>query len=522
MTPIEKQIKRLTQLKQTNQKLMSQIRSSGVSVEASSVANLQQKLREKNKQSFNELWKQHKFLKKIDGSFPLISQQTKNQLIQVISKHKFYNPQTGRILITKLTQHLEKHDPILKQRIWKSKSIWKSKIKESKISHLPNPDQVMKYLEPHQANKLMNIDKNLIAEYTKSGQGIDTIDNRLLNKLKNKKLFLQNSIKYKHSLRSVELSRLKKEDFEALLRILPSLTELRRLSIKNTTINEANAEALVGSFRYLKKLEFLELSQNNLEDEIAIIIEDLGQLKNLKSLVINFNEIGYYGSIYLSNQLQKLKNLELLNLRCDELDEDDIIEIEKAFPYLTRLKMLDLSNNELKDDGVVELFIMLSKYLTSLEILNLENIVISEVGATVIAESLPHLPNLQQLYLGRNWLGNEGVKALARFLPHQTNLKILGLQENDIGDEGAVALAESLPSLTNLEKLEIESNEINTRGYRALARVLRSIRHIDVDFDPSQYQQQSQQQSQQRQCSKCGRYLQTTDDYICRYHGRDC
>jgi len=51
-----------------------------------------------------------------------------------------------------------------------------------------------------------------------------------------------------------------------------------------------------------------------------------------------------------------------------------------------------------------------------------------------LAESLPRCPNLKELNLSSNSIGDAGAKAVAESLPRCPNLQWLHLDNNSIGD----------------------------------------------------------------------------------------
>jgi Ran GTPase-activating protein (RanGAP) involved in mRNA processing and transport len=151
-------------------------------------------------------------------------------------------------------------------------------------------------------------------------------------------------------------------------------------------------------------------------------------------------------------------------------------ELEK---YVKRLKAndpnlteLDLYNNSIGNDGAKAIAEAL-KVNTVLTRLDLDTNSIGNDGTKAIAEALKVNTVLTTLSLQSNSIGNDGAKAIAEALKRNTVLTTLNLGYNSIGNDGAKAIAEALKVKTVLTILYLGDNSIGNDGAKAIAEALK-------------------------------------------------
>mmetsp|Transcript_27795 Transcript_27795/g.57628 ORF Transcript_27795/g.57628 Transcript_27795/m.57628 type:complete len:432 (+) Transcript_27795:27-1322(+) len=87
------------------------------------------------------------------------------------------------------------------------------------------------------------------------------------------------------------------------------------------------------------------------------------------------------------------------------------------------------------------------------------------------------IPNLTQLTLESNAIGNEGAMCVANnLLGSSSKLNRLCLKSCGIGDEGAQALSARLSTNTSLKHLDLLANKISIDGMKSFARALFNVR----------------------------------------------
>ena len=94
------------------------------------------------------------------------------------------------------------------------------------------------------------------------------------------------------------------------------------------------------------------------------------------------------------------------------------------------------------------------------------------------------MPELEQLWLNGNQIGDDGAKALAAAFAEgaMPKLEKLYLEYNQIGDDGAVALAEAVGkgALPELKELYLERNKLSQTAYDAWEAVEAKRRGLSV------------------------------------------
>ena len=96
-------------------------------------------------------------------------------------------------------------------------------------------------------------------------------------------------------------------------------------------------------------------------------------------------------------------------------------------------------------------------------------------GMKILASVLIYMPNLRQLRLQKNYIGEEGAMYLANAARGQalTHLKVLDIADNAIETGGMEMLASVLKYLSNLIELHISGNRIGDAGVKALSEAIK-------------------------------------------------
>jgi len=109
------------------------------------------------------------------------------------------------------------------------------------------------------------------------------------------------------------------------------------------------------------------------------------------------------------------------------------------------LQFIHLGYNDLGTPGMLALLPTLKK-LSKIQVLKFSAFEIDDDGAIGLAEAFANgtWPDLKELWLHYNHVGNRGISALAFGLKDHSKLEGMWLSYNEWGDEGAICLAESL------------------------------------------------------------------------------
>jgi Ran GTPase-activating protein (RanGAP) involved in mRNA processing and transport len=113
--------------------------------------------------------------------------------------------------------------------------------------------------------------------------------------------------------------------------------------------------------------------------------------------------------------------------------------------------------------------VRLSHDLTSKQ----KKMLITDDGAAVLGQALPHALTLQVLNLRGNHIGPQGFSALVAGIVPDAHLRVLDLGDNALGDLGAMRAALWLSSgRAPVRELCLDANIVNDMGVRAIAHAL--------------------------------------------------
>lgn len=142
---------------------------------------------------------------------------------------------------------------------------------------------------------------------------------------------------------------------------------------------------------------------------------------------------------------------------------------------------LDLPMHLISDANILSFMSAVSSgALPNLEAINLSHNQMTASGFRFLCESFSMLPDVNQLYLGSNDIGDEGMTVFASAIASgaMAQLTHLYLGENAIGDAGMTAFAEALKSpigaLGLCMFISLRSNNIGDVGMQAFSEAIRS------------------------------------------------
>ncbi|XP_058181076.1 cuscuta receptor 1-like isoform X2 [Rhododendron vialii] len=241
------------------------------------------------------------------------------------------------------------------------------------------------------------------------------------------------------------------------------LNNLKELDLRGNAIFSISALNGIGILSNLTNLEELDLSWNNLGNGI---LPSLNKLSNLKFLCLAWNNLN--GSIYVKGSQEELgilKKLEFLDLSDNDLDNS----VWSFFGGLSSIKTLNLSlnkglhgavhNKDLKNLNNIENLIMDNvllddvlpyiRVMTSLQVLSLTSCDSKHISSI---EGLCELKKLRELDVARSRFGG----TLPWCLANLTSLRLLDITSNHF--TGNIARS-PLINLTSLEYLAISNND---------------------------------------------------------------
>jgi hypothetical protein len=290
-----------------------------------------------------------------------------------------------------------------------------------------------------------------------------------------------------------------------------SLATMSRLAVLDLAHNHLAVDAR-GSFKRDQplqplfdalppRLRTLDLSHNLLRDEhakqlVSALIEKAGDTWHLEHLMLRSNYIGDEGAFALGEfmQLEASAGLLRLDLRTNQVDAQGACALLGALRVHPRMQEIRLGYNrhntkqELETCDLACLLLQKAIATTSqarLQVLDLNNVRVADLGALRISQALRGNALLRQLYMTFNSIGKDGAGAFADALVTNRCLEILDVRDNEVGDDGAEALAKGLHDNFTMRKLLIARNEVGRRGAKALGHAVQQNPTLTVDFGAS-------------------------------------
>ncbi len=196
-----------------------------------------------------------------------------------------------------------------------------------------------------------------------------------------------------------------------VLQIMNSVSQLKTLEINQPKEDPISFSVFINLLTHKTSLEQLWIFGNiTLEDSVKLI-QSISLLMNLKSLIIQENNLSIDVSNDICSLIQKLSHLTYLSLEYNGIGNTGAKIISENLEFIPYIETLDFS-----------ISIFQHKNLNP----------ITDQGAFLLAKKIIQCKNLTELNLSNNSIQNLGIKALEeakeiiekRFLNHQFNLKI--------------------------------------------------------------------------------------------------
>ena len=252
---------------------------------------------------------------------------------------------------------------------------------------------------------------------------------------------------------------------------------LASLSLTGNVLQASQVSIIAEAADFASKLTSLDLNENCLEDEGALVISQSANLTNLTFLAASGCDIGSKGiyAITASHHFPKLRHLDLFKHQANLLGESlSTLQNNCSFCCLTHLT---LGTSAVWGNA----FRILAEagHLANLQHLNLFGAG-CEISGLEALSRIPTFPHLTYLDIGRGIVWRTGVQLLANSVQFP-NLTFLGLGGSGIRDEGACLFAAS-PNYPRLRHFVLDSNYIGAGGVHALATScnLPNLSHLDL------------------------------------------
>ncbi|CAH2296954.1 baculoviral IAP repeat-containing 1 [Pelobates cultripes] len=218
-------------------------------------------------------------------------------------------------------------------------------------------------------------------------------------------------------------------------------------------------------FQELKEL-ILTCRLSDEWDVINILPDGFKKLQHIKKIELNNVNLRTH-SLQFAKFIEHFSNLSCFVLSCDCCPEFE--KLIKTLSQNRQIKKIHLSGLFITNKEILDLAAVLPS-LTDLVVLKIEgNRCVDSGGLNALAQALPSLVNLEELYLPSGPAMKESAIVIIRQFKHLPNLKNIYLTNNVLDDSSLMALAHETKegNLSNLSMLNLSANhDITQAGWR--------------------------------------------------------
>lgn len=171
--------------------------------------------------------------------------------------------------------------------------------------------------------------------------------------------------------------------------------------------------------------------------------------------------------LLLSKAVAACKHLKIFQLHSSNVDDDKCRVFISHILDHPNLVELDLSHNSIGDRGARALGKFLNNHSKLSKLIVCDNLIRS-AGAMAIAHALTKNTTLNMLDIRLNRLGDEGGQAVGRALLRNNTLTELNLSSNDLTEPSAAVLSQVVEQNKTLLSLDLSCNRLGTDGGKQL------------------------------------------------------
>ena len=261
-----------------------------------------------------------------------------------------------------------------------------------------------------------------------------------------------------------------KEAAEDLADVIKNNTRLKQLCIANNNFG-VSAAVILQALTRTSNLKVLDLNRSNLTGQVVEhLVSVIKNNSGLEELYLSYNDFESSVSTILK-ALKENSKLNILHLNDNVMTEEAAEDLADVIKNNTHLKQLCIANNKL---GVSAAVIIQALTRTSnLKVLNLNG---SNLTGQVVEHLVSVIKNnsgLEQLYLSYNDF-KSSVSVIFKALKENSRLNILHLNDNVMTEEAAQDLADVIKNNTHLKQLSIRNNKLGVSAAVILQALTRT------------------------------------------------
>ena len=258
------------------------------------------------------------------------------------------------------------------------------------------------------------------------------------------------------------------EYVSVLVSALKNNKSVKTLELSNCDIKLKSIEQLSQYLRETSSLTKLNISKNDIGNEISVLIRAMTRNQSIISLNIDDTNTDEYHT-------GRLREMVKLNWYTPNFKKTILRSMERDPTLIAITISGDLSNTEtvqpIDDDGV-EVLCEHLRIDSSVKEINLPHNAITCKGTQFISTMLRINDSITVINLSRNKISDDGIQYLSDTCCNHKSLTHIDVSYNNITDEGARTIMKLLHANWGIKKLLVEGNELISTDLRKKIKLL--------------------------------------------------
>ncbi|NWU50275.1 NLRC5 protein, partial [Dromas ardeola] len=220
----------------------------------------------------------------------------------------------------------------------------------------------------------------------------------------------------------------------------------QKIRLTDSRFQASDLEKLCAVLKECRSISDLDLSNNYLRDEgLLQLFQFLPNLKMLRSLKLNDNQISLNSVFFLAQSLSTLERIKTMNL---SLGHTQVVHLT----FWERIRVRSTSRWRSS-------FLAHPKHEAKGLCFRLSDCTVGPEDVTRLCQILTQCPQLTEIDLSGNSLSDQSIERLLRFLPHLCHLTLLSIKNNKFSPCCTVLLINSMNLCERIRLVEVRSSE---------------------------------------------------------------
>ena len=207
------------------------------------------------------------------------------------------------------------------------------------------------------------------------------------------------------------------------------------------------------------------------------LVEALQVKSKLRSLLLSFKQVTSLAAYSIANALSTVisnnPTLEKVSFKFDNLPSSACGEIFQALSNIRHLKHFRFCDGLVTTKEAIKQLYKVIANNSSLEVVNLRNNRLRNLGITALAKGFKNIHHLKLLALNGNQIDEEAADDVASIIANNVEIEKLLLYNNALKSEGICTICQNLKYHKNLKAFCIGSNDIQERAAYDIAEVVK-------------------------------------------------